>query len=203
MIGVANRLHAYQNGFIYHPYILFLLPVLVLRYFWGAYVGVAVCVSRGSICMTLLVGQRGTDSPDLGTFFRAFLNCNLPRPADVEIMCLNREAVLRLDGIDCSEVKKGADTVWESHKNGVPEIMFIGTSSEVALCLKVGKLLEPGPVWVMLMPSHDHFIWDDLLGVGKALVMAGEAWGSYGWARWAHTSVSMHTIGLSVPQDAL
>lgn len=33
--------------------------------------------------------------------------------------------------------------------------------------------------------------------------MAIEAWGAYGWARYAHASMSMHTFGLSAPQDKL
>ncbi|KAG5633063.1 hypothetical protein H0H81_011524 [Sphagnurus paluster] len=37
----------------------------------------------------------------------------------------------------------------------------------------------------------------------EPLVVAIEAWGSYGWARYAHASLSMHTFGLSAPADTL
>ncbi|KAK0442530.1 Transketolase, thiamine diphosphate binding domain-containing protein [Desarmillaria tabescens] len=230
MISVANGLNAYQNGMIipvcssYFQFWLYAASGLRMSGLQGLrFIGIGTHDSIG-------VGEDGPthQSIALGTFFRALPNCNLLRPADVEevlgcwllalspssshtptIMCLTRQAVPHLDGTDRSKVEKGAYVVWESHEGTVPEITLIGTGSEVALCLRVGELLAPRRVRVVSMPSQDHFIRqmkayrDDLLGVGEALVVAVEAWGSYAWARWAHASVSMHTFGLSAPQETL
>lgn len=42
-----------------------------------------------------------------------------------------------------------------------------------------------------VLPSH------------RALIVAVEAWSSFGWARYAHASASMHTLGHSGPQADL
>ncbi|KAK0193656.1 Transketolase, thiamine diphosphate binding domain-containing protein [Armillaria mellea] len=230
MIGVANGLNAYQNGMLipicssYFQFWLYAASAVRMSALQGLrFIGIGTHDSIG-------VGEDGPthQSIALGTFFRALPNCNLLRPADVEevlgcwllalspssshtptIMCLTRQAVPHLDGTDRSKVAKGAYVVWESHEGTVPEITLIGTGSEVALCLKAGELLTSRRVRVVSMPSQEHFIRqtktyrEGLLGVGKALVIAVEAWGSYGWARWAHASVSMHTFGLSAPQETL
>jgi len=74
----------------------------------------------------------------------------------------------------------------------------------------VAKALpETLKVTVVSMPSQSHFDKQpasyrrSVLGGGKTLIVAIEAWSSYGWARYAHASLSMHTFGLSAPQDKL
>ncbi len=78
--------------------------------------------------------------------------------------------------------------------------------SKLAKCLGGELNLR---VRVVSMPSQAHFnkqsyeYRDFVLGNGKALVVAIEAWSSYGWARYAHASLSMHTFGQSAPQATL
>ncbi|KAK0223088.1 Transketolase, thiamine diphosphate binding domain-containing protein [Armillaria fumosa] len=204
VIGAANGLNVYQNGM--------LIPICLSYFQFWLYAASAVRMSALQGLRFIGIGTHdsigvGEDGPThqsrvrsfLGTFFRALPNCNLLRPADA------REVLVpHLNGTDRSKVAKGVYVVWESHEDTVPEITLIGTGSEVALCLKVGELLVPRRVWVVSMPSRQTKAYkEDLLGVGKALVVAVEAWGSYGWARWAHASVSMHTFGLSAPQETL
>lgn len=109
------------------------------------------------------------------------------------IMCLTRQAVPLLEGSDRLKVAKGAYVVKDAGADA--EITLIGTGSEVSVCLKVAELLAPKKVRVVSMPSQERFLAQskeyqhEVLGVGKTLTVAVEAWGSYGWARFAHASV--------------
>jgi transketolase len=85
-----------------------------------------------------------------------------------------------------------------------PEIVLVGTGSEVAVCVDAALLLQQQGVSarVVSMPSWDLFedqddeYQDAVLGAGVP-VLSVEAGSSFGWARWADDSVSIETFGLS------
>jgi transketolase len=87
-----------------------------------------------------------------------------------------------------------------------PDIVLIGTGSEVSLCVEAAKLLqaEGTAVRVVSMPSWELFekqgkdYQRQVLGSG-APVLAVEAAASFGWSRWADASVSIDHFGASGP----
>ena len=166
-------------------------------------------------------------SISLGTFFRALPNFNLIRPADAEevlgawevaiesnqtptLMCLTRQPVPLLDDSDRSKVHLGAYPVFSNYSTSEdPELVLIASGSEVAPTVEAAKRLSTYRVRVVSMPIQSLFDRQpasyrrEVLATGKALAVGIEAWGSYGWARYAHASLSMHTFGLSAPQATL
>jgi transketolase len=89
-----------------------------------------------------------------------------------------------------------------------PDIVLIGTGSEVSLCVDAAKLLEAEGlhVRVVSMPSWELFEQQgkayqrEVLGSG-APALAVEAAASFGWTRWADASVSIDQFGASGPGE--
>ena len=87
-----------------------------------------------------------------------------------------------------------------------PDVVLIGTGSEVSVCLDAAALLEAHGIVarVVSMPSWELFdeqdedYQDAVLGPG-APVLAVEAGTSFGWARWADDCVSIDHFGASGP----
>lgn len=173
----------------------------------------------------------GEDGPThqpiaLAAFYRALPNLNLLRPADAEevmgawqlalseesedtpsMICLSRQAVPLLDGTDRGMISKGAYVVaGKEHAN--PDLVLIGTGSELSRAIETAGLLKDLKVRVVSMPSQRHF---DLQSAeyrrsilpNTSLIVAIEAWSSYGWAKYAHASCSMRQFGLSAPGPQL
>jgi transketolase len=87
-----------------------------------------------------------------------------------------------------------------------PDIVLIGTGSEVSVCVDAAQLLEADGIHVRVvsMPSWELFEQQgedyqrEVLGSG-APVLAVEAAASFGWSRWADASVSIDQFGASGP----
>jgi transketolase len=87
-----------------------------------------------------------------------------------------------------------------------PDVVLIGTGSEVSLCVEAAGILagEDIVARVVSMPSWDLFEHQDddyqdlVLGPG-APVLSVEAASSFGWARWADDSVAIDHFGASAP----
>lgn len=163
----------------------------------------------------------------LGAFYRALPNINLIRPADAEevmgawqialddqnantpsLFTLSRQAVPLLEGTDRHKMTMGAYVVYGQDIE--PELTIVSTGAEVARAIETAKILSSTKkVRVVSMPSQKHFDAQSLeyrqsvLPTSSSLVVAVEAWGSYGWARYAHASLSMHTFGYSAPQEQM
>ncbi len=103
-----------------------------------------------------------------------------------------------------SNLERGAYILVEGADE--PDVVLIGTGSEVAVCVGAALLLEQQGIVarVVSMPSWDLFdeqdddYQDAVLGPG-APVLAVEAATSFGWARWADDSVSIDHFGASGP----
>ncbi|GJN93410.1 hypothetical protein Rhopal_006465-T1 [Rhodotorula paludigena] len=181
---------------------------------------------------SLGIGEDGpTHQPiALASFFRALPGLRLWRPADAEevmaawqfaiegeagpsVLCFSRQPVPLLDGSTRAGATKGAYTLatYPAGSSSEPKVVLIGTGSEVALAVSVAKRLAASGVAtsVVSMPCMELFDKQpssykrDVLPSHKALVVAIEAWSSFGWARYAHASVSMHSFGHSGPQADL
>jgi transketolase len=87
-----------------------------------------------------------------------------------------------------------------------PDVVLIGTGSEVSVCVGAAGLLAEDGVTarVVSMPSWDIFEQQDddyqdlVLGPG-APILSVEAATSFGWARWADDSVAIDHFGASGP----
>jgi transketolase len=111
-----------------------------------------------------------------------------------------------------SNLRKGAYTLWES--NGEPDVILIGTGSELSLALEAGKKLAADGIAarVVSMPSWELFEKQDRvyrLSVFPEHIrarVAVEAGGVFGWERYTGldgATVGMTGFGASAPDTVL
>jgi dihydroxyacetone synthase len=165
----------------------------------------------------------GEDGPThqpiaLASFYRSLPNMNFIRPADAEecmgmwqlalgdesidtpsLFTLSRQPVPLLPGSDRNKVAKGAYIV---HGADIadPDLTVIATGAEVTRAIEAAKLVQKAKkIRVVSMPSQKHFdaqseeYRNSVLDFDH-LIVAIEAWSSYGWTRYSHASLSMHTF---------
>ena len=120
-------------------------------------------------------------------------------------LVLTRQNVPVLPGTAGAPVERGAYVLAEPDE-GVPDVVLVGTGSEVAVCLDAVDLLGADGVAarVVSMPSWDLFAaQDDAYQSGvlppEVPTLAVEAGASFGWDRWADDSVSLDRFGASAP----
>ncbi|HXW82000.1 MAG TPA: transketolase [Acidimicrobiales bacterium] len=121
-------------------------------------------------------------------------------------LILTRQAVPVLEGTAerAERLHQGAYVL--SGDAAGPDVVLLGTGSEVWVCVDAAKLLENEGlhVRVVSMPSWELFekqpkaYQREVLGAG-APVLAVEAAASFGWSRWADASVSLDHFGASGP----
>ncbi len=172
----------------------------------------------------------GEDGPThqpiaLSSFYRSLPNMNFIRPADAEevigawilalkdedhpsLFTLSRQTVPLLAGTDRTKVPLGGYIVHGSDIEK-PDLTLVATGAEVSRAIETAKLLAKLKVKVVSLPSQKHFdaqpasYRQSILPTKTSLVIAIEAWGSFGWARYAHAGAHMHTFGLSAPAAQL
>jgi transketolase len=123
-------------------------------------------------------------------------------------LILSRQTIPVLDGTAerAQQLHRGAYVL--SGDAAGPDIVLIGTGSEVSVCVEAAKLLEADGlhVRVVSMPSWELFEQQgkayqrQVLGSG-APTLAVEAAASFGWSRWADASVSIDQFGASGPGE--
>ncbi|MEJ7801497.1 MAG: transketolase, partial [Ilumatobacter sp.] len=150
---------------------------------------------------------------------RAIPNLHVIRPADAnETVAAWRDAVahdgptalvLSRQGIevvtDGSAVEFGAGIVRD---DGEPDIVLVGTGSEVALCVHAAEQLAEADVTaqVVSMPSWDRFD-EQNVGFHRGIfppdvpVLAVEAGSPMGWHKYADDVVGIDRFGASAPGD--
>jgi len=130
-------------------------------------------------------------------------------------LVLTRQAVPTLDRTKygpASGVAKGAYVLADSE--GTPEVILIGTGSEVPLCLEASEKLKAEGVKarVVSMPSwelfeqQDESYQDSVLPPSVRARVAVEQAEVFGWERWVGlrgTVVGMRSFGASAPLKAL
>jgi len=120
-------------------------------------------------------------------------------------LVLTRQNVPVLPGTAGAPVERGAYVLADPDE-GAPDVVLVGTGSEVAVCLDALGLLAADGVAarVVSMPSWDLFAaQDDAYQSGvlppEVPTLAVEAGASFGWDRWADDSVSLDRFGASAP----
>ncbi|HEX2040526.1 MAG TPA: transketolase C-terminal domain-containing protein, partial [Acidimicrobiales bacterium] len=121
-------------------------------------------------------------------------------------LLLTRQKVPVLEGTaEAYEgVARGAYVL--EHGSDDPDVVLIGTGSEVSVCVEAARLLDGEGIVarVVSMPCWDLFeVQDDEYQESVLPVdvptLAVEAASSFGWSRWADDSVSIDRFGASAP----
>jgi transketolase len=156
---------------------------------------------------------------------RAMPNLRVIRPADANetaqawrvaierggptALVLSRQNLPVLDGTAGNEgVARGAYVLRPT--DGEPDLVLIGTGSEVQLCVGAAEELASGGVAasVVSMPSWELFADQDddyrrsVMGSG-APRLSVEAGTTFGWSRWADESIGIDHFGASAPGAVL
>merc|ERR1712050_673208 len=116
-------------------------------------------------------------------------------------LALTRQALPNLPNSSIENVEKGAYAVVDCES---PELVLIGTGSEVSLCMDAAKAMDGKQVRVVSMPSWELFraqpasYRSEILpeGVPK---MSVEAAVTMGWGEWADAFVGINCFGASAP----
>ncbi|HET6965547.1 MAG TPA: transketolase [Acidimicrobiales bacterium] len=103
-----------------------------------------------------------------------------------------------------ANLERGAYILVEGGED--PDVVLIGTGSEVSLCVEAAALLDERGIVarVVSMPSWELFeeqdedYQDSVLGL-DAPILAVEAGTSFGWSRWADQCVAIDRFGASGP----
>ncbi len=164
---------------------------------------------------------------------RATPNVNAVRPADANETALAWQFALRQEDGPCAlvlsrqnlpildpgaipddAVERGAYVLREEGKTTGPELILIGTGSEVSTCIEAAEALEGEGIAtrVVSMPCFDRFgeqddgYRDSVLPPSCRARVSLEAAATFGWERWVTEdgeSLGMHGFGASAPAKDL
>ena len=130
---------------------------------------------------------------------------NRKRPT---LMAFTRQGLPNLAGSSIEGVTKGAYAVVDC--DGTPDVILIGTGSEVSLCVKAAEELASGgtkvrvvsmPCWE-LFEEQDEAYKESVLPKAVTKRLAVEAGTSFGWGRYLGTEgdmISIDRFGVSAP----
>lgn len=122
-------------------------------------------------------------------------------------LILSRQNLPVLDGTaeQFEGVARGAYIIRDDG-SGEPDVILVGTGSEVSVCLGAADILETEgrlvrvvsmPSWDLFEAQEDDYIEDVL--PSDVPTLSVEAASSFGWARWADDCVSIDRFGKSGP----
>lgn len=152
---------------------------------------------------------------------RAIPDLQVIRPADANETVEAYKAAVAHDGptalvlsrqsirvcTDGSAVATGAGIVRDAPK---PQLVIIGTGSEVAVCVDAAIELEAAGIAarVVSMPSWDRFEAQSASAQARVLpegvpTLSVEAATTFGWARWADASIGIDRFGASAPGNVV
>ena len=107
-----------------------------------------------------------------------------------------------MEGSAPEKVEKGAYVIREVE--GQPDIVLVGTGSEVSLCVKAAEAMEGKKVRVVSMPSIELFNKQPIeykkAVLGENVPSLGvEAGSTQGWEKYTHYQMGIDTFGTSAP----
>jgi len=183
--------------------------------------GVLYCFTHDSIGL----GEDGPTHQPVEMFMqcRSIPNLNTMRPCDgnevmgayacaIEsrgrptVLCLSRQGVPVLEGSSLEKTALGAYVLQDC--DGTPDLILIGTGSEVHLCVEAKEQLSASKIRVVSMPCWELFeeqsdeYKSSVLTAG-APVLAVEAGSSLGWAKFSHAQIGVNKFGASGKGPAL
>jgi transketolase len=149
----------------------------------------------------LLVMRPADGTETSGAYKVAIANRNRPT-----LLALSRQNLPNLANSSIDNVAKGAYIAQDC--DGTPDLILIGTGSEVNLCIQAAAELSDKKVRVVSMPCWELFEEQDaaykesVLPKAVTRRLSVEAGTSFGWARYTGTygdNVSVDTFGASAP----
>ncbi|MGQ4647482.1 transketolase [Lyngbya aestuarii] len=157
-----------------------------------------------------LVVIRPADGNETSGAYKAAIEKAKPKTGKAQptLLALSRQGLPNLEGSSIENTLKGAYILSDS--DGTPEIILIGTGSEVFLCVDAAVKLraEGKKVRVVSMPSWELFEDQDeayrqsVFPKAVTKRLAVEAAVSFGWCRYVGsegTTISIDTFGVSSP----
>ena len=132
------------------------------------------------------------------------------------VMALSRQGLPSWNpsGVPLDAIELGAYVLRESYKGAEPDLILIGTGSEVHICTAAADLLEADGIAtrVVSAPCLDRFAEqdesyrDEVLPPACRARVSVEAAATFGWERWvgdAGLAVGLDRFGASAPQKDL
>jgi len=220
MVAICNGIHAYGG------YIAYCATFLnFIGYAMGA-VTLSALTRNGIIYVmthdSIGLGEDGPTHQPINSLMmiRTLPNIFLIRPADgnetsgayavalehrhtPSVLCLSRQGVPSLKGTSIEGVYKGAYTISDA-EDGKPQLILVGSGSEVSLCVGAAAALKDLKVRVVSMPCWELFRaqskeYQKSIFPDGVPVLACEAASVIGWREFAHAVVGMSTFGESGP----
>jgi transketolase len=228
MGAICNGIALHNSGLI--PYCA---TFLVFADYMRAAIRLSALSEAGVIYVmthdSIGLGEDGPTHQPVETIasLRAIPNLTVIRPADGNetsgaykvavasrkaptLMAFSRQALPQLEGSSIDAVAKGAYVLSDSE--GTPEVILIGTGSEVSLCVEAAAVLkaEGKKVRVVSMPSWELFDAQDaayqesVLPKAVTKRLAVEAGITMGWCRYVGGEgdvIGVDQFGASAPGD--
>ncbi len=156
-----------------------------------------------------MITLRPGDANEVAEAWRLFMRFQ-HEPVCLILSRQNMPTLDRTKYAAASGVTKGAYILADA-KDGAPDVILIGTGSEVGLCVDAyEKLTAEGiKARVVSMPSwelfeHQPTEYRELVLPGKVQARVSvEQASTFGWDRYAHRRIGMHTFGASAPLKEL
>merc|ERR1712050_426289 len=220
MGAVANAVSLHKSGLV--PYCA---TFTIFSDYMRNAIRLAALAQAGTIFVTthdsIAVGEDGPTHHPIETIpsLRMIPDLTVARPADANetsgayaiaverskfesrptFMALTRQAVPNLPNSSIENTAKGAYAVVDCED---PEIVLIGTGSEVGLCVDAAKEMIGKKVRVVSMPSWELFraqpdSYKDALLPKDVPKMSVEAAVTMGWQEWADAFVGINVFGAS------
>jgi transketolase len=163
-------------------------------------------------CMPNLTILRPADATETGAAWLAALK-NKQGPTAILLTRQNLNILDRSKFPSATNLEKGAYILWENKPGTAPEIVLIGTGSEVELAIQSAKVLaDQYAVRVVSMPSWELFEQQtdayraSVIPVQAKLKVALEAGSPQGWDKYVGTDglkICMNRFGASAPYKVL
>lgn len=159
---------------------------------------------------------------------RAMPNMNVVRAADANemaaayqialqsvhtptVICATRGTVAPLEHSSRDKAMKGAYTVLPEEGEGAPDLVLVGTGSEVWRCVDAAKALQSEHsirTRVVSMPCQELFLeqseeYRRSVLPGNIPTLSVEASSEHGWHRFSHAQIGMTRFGMSGPLEEL
>ena len=123
-------------------------------------------------------------------------------------LILSRQDLPVLEGTEAAKVGRGAYVVRDSREG--PDVVLVGTGSEVAVCVEAAEQLTADGVHVRVvsMPSWDRFAAQDAdyqrsILPSNVPKLSVEAAVTLGWERWVDASIGIDDFGASAPGEVV
>ncbi|CAO3645823.1 unnamed protein product [Mucor hiemalis] len=131
-----------------------------------------------------------------GTYLAAITNTTRP-----SVIALSRQNLPHLEGSTVESVLKGAYVLQSDDK---PKVILVATGSEVSIAVEAAKTLKNKNIGVRVVSMPCSELFDEQFNEYKREVfplgvpiIAVEALGTFGWDRYSHAQIGMHTFGSS------